>query len=82
MQIVLCHPLNKQQGGGLGGATIKRVDMKFDELEKIMGKYMTKKVRKAWTEKEQGPGVHVKKRDGSGWTAVRKYIRKRSTTPC
>jgi len=47
-------------GGGLGGATVKGVDMKFDELEKIMGKYMTKKVRKAWPEKERGPGVNAK----------------------
>jgi len=47
-------------GGGLGGASVKGVDMKFDELEKMLGKYMTKKVRRAWPEKERGPGVNSK----------------------
>ncbi|KAL7541039.1 hypothetical protein ACHAXR_010578, partial [Thalassiosira sp. AJA248-18] len=47
-------------GGGLGGATVKGVDMTFDELENMLGKYMTKKVRRAWPEKERGPGVNAK----------------------
>ena len=48
------------KGGGLGGAVVKGVDMSFDELEKMLGKYMTKKVRKAWPENERGPGVNAK----------------------
>ena len=47
-------------GGGLGGATVKGVDMTHDELEKVLGKYMTKKVRRAWPEKERGPGISAK----------------------
>ena len=34
--------------------------MSFDELEKMLGKYMTKKVRNAWPENERGPGVNAK----------------------
>ena len=26
-------------------------------MEKVLGKYMTKKVRRSWSEKERGPGV-------------------------
>ena len=44
-------------GGGLGGARVRSFNVKFDDLETVLGKYMTKKVRKAWTEKERGPGV-------------------------
>ena len=44
-------------GGGLGGATIRAMDVTMDELEKMMGKYMFKKVRRAWSEKDRGPGV-------------------------
>ena len=29
-------------GGGLGGATVKGADVTPDELEKMLGKYMTK----------------------------------------
>ena len=47
-------------GGGLGGANVKGVDMTFDILEKVLGKYMTKKVRRAWPEKERGPGISAK----------------------
>mmetsp|Transcript_33214 Transcript_33214/g.67944 ORF Transcript_33214/g.67944 Transcript_33214/m.67944 type:complete len:1449 (+) Transcript_33214:144-4490(+) len=47
-------------GGGLGRATVRGVDMSFDELEKILGKFMTKKVRRAWSEKERGPGINAK----------------------
>ncbi|KAL7468553.1 hypothetical protein ACHAXS_008781 [Conticribra weissflogii] len=47
-------------GGGLGGATVRGVNISFDELEKMLGKFMTKKVRKAWSEKERGPGINAK----------------------
>ena len=47
-------------GGGLGGAVVKGTDMKYDELESLLGKYMTKKVRKAWPKKERGPGMNAK----------------------
>jgi magnesium chelatase subunit H len=51
----LAHP-----GGGLGGARVRAKNMSFDELEKILGKYMTKKVRRVWSEKDRGPGVSGK----------------------
>ena len=44
-------------GGGLGGAKVVAKDMSDDELEKLLGKYMYKKVRRVWSEKEKGPGV-------------------------
>lgn len=44
-------------GGGLGGASVRALSLTFDDLEKVMGKHMTKKVRKAWSEKDRGPGV-------------------------
>lgn len=47
-------------GGGMGGATVLGKDMNFDELEQILGKYMAKKVRKSWPEKERGPGMNMK----------------------
>ena len=47
-------------GGGLGGAVVRAMDVNDDELEKLMGKYMYRKVRKAWSEKERGPGVNSK----------------------
>jgi magnesium chelatase subunit H len=47
-------------GGGLAGATVLGKDMTFDELEKILGKYMSKKVRRSWPEKERGPGMNMK----------------------
>ena len=43
--------------GGLGGARVRGLNVKFDDLERVLGKYMIKKVRKAWSEKERGPGV-------------------------
>ena len=43
--------------GGLGSAKVNSKGVKFDDLEKVLGKYMTKKVRRAWSEKERGPGV-------------------------
>ena len=47
-------------GGGLAGATILGKDINFDELEKMLGKYMAKKVRRSWPEKERGPGMNMK----------------------
>ena len=47
-------------GGGLGGAKVVAKNMSFDDLEKMLGKYMSKKVRKAWSEKDRGPGVSGK----------------------
>ena len=43
--------------GGLGGARVKAFDVTNDQLESILGTYMFKKVRRAWPEKERGPGV-------------------------
>jgi magnesium chelatase subunit H len=45
-------------GGGLGGARVRAMDVPMDELEKLLGAYMTKKVRRAWS--ERGPGVSAK----------------------
>ena len=56
----LCYPIKQQQGDGLWGTTVKGVDIKFDKMEKIMGKHMIKKVLKNWPEKEQAPGVNTK----------------------
>ena len=47
-------------GGGLGGAVVKGADVTFDDLEKMLGKYMTRKVRRTWPESERGPGVNAK----------------------
>ena len=47
-------------GGGLAGATVLGKDMNFDELEQMLGKYMAKKVRRSWPEKERGPGMNMK----------------------
>jgi len=47
-------------GGGLGGARVVAKSITFDDLEKVMGKYMMKKVRRAWSEKDRGPGVSGK----------------------
>ena len=44
-------------GGGLGGAAVRAMNVSFDDLEQVMGKYMAKKVRQSWSEKERGPGV-------------------------
>jgi magnesium chelatase subunit H len=44
-------------GGGLGGAKVRAKNVSSDELEKMLGKYMMKKVRRAWSEKDPGPGV-------------------------
>jgi magnesium chelatase subunit H len=44
-------------GAGLGGARVMARDISADELERVMGKYMFKKVRRAWAENERGPGV-------------------------
>jgi magnesium chelatase subunit H len=44
-------------GGGLGGARVVAKDVTEDKLEKLLGKYMFKKVRRAWSDKDRGPGV-------------------------
>jgi magnesium chelatase subunit H len=46
-----------RNGGGLGGAVVRAKDITADELEKMLGKYMYRKVRRAWAENERGPGV-------------------------
>lgn len=43
--------------GGLGGAKVRAKDVSPDELEDMLGKYMMKKIRRAWSEKDRGPGV-------------------------
>jgi magnesium chelatase subunit H len=47
-------------GGGLGGARVRAIDVSRDELEKVLGRYMSKKVLRAWSEKDRGPGVSSK----------------------
>mmetsp|Transcript_6349 Transcript_6349/g.8456 ORF Transcript_6349/g.8456 Transcript_6349/m.8456 type:complete len:728 (-) Transcript_6349:1145-3328(-) len=47
-------------GGGLGGAKVKAFDVSRDDLDKSLGKYMSKKVNRAWSEKDRGPGVSGK----------------------
>ena len=44
-------------GGGMGGGTVRAIDISRDELDDVLGRYMSKKVRRAWSEKERGPGV-------------------------
>lgn len=44
-------------GGGLGGARVLAKNLSMDDLEKLLGKYMFKKVRRAWTTRDRGPGV-------------------------
>lgn len=44
-------------GGGLGGGRVLAYDISNDDLDSALGKYMAKKVRRAWSEKERGPGV-------------------------
>jgi magnesium chelatase subunit H len=46
-----------KNNGGIGGAKVRGLNVKFDDLEKVLGKYMTKKVRRSWSEKDRGPGV-------------------------
>lgn len=46
-----------RSGGGLGGAVVHSKDVSNDDLEKVVGKYMMKKIRRSWPEKELGPGV-------------------------
>ena len=43
--------------GGLGGAYVRSFDVDSNTLEEILGKYMMKKVRKAWPPEQRGPGV-------------------------
>ena len=50
-----------QPGGDMGGTTVcAAVDVSRDELEDVLGCYMSKKVFRAWSEKEHGPGVSSK----------------------
>ena len=49
-----------KSGGGLGGAKIRSKDVSMDELEKVIGKYMMKKILRSWPENERGPGVSSK----------------------
>jgi magnesium chelatase subunit H len=42
---------------GLGGAAIRALTVSSDDLEAVMGMYMWTKVRRAWPEKERGPGI-------------------------
>ena len=44
-------------GGGLGGAVVRAIDISRDDLETALGAYMSKKVRRAWADKDRGPGV-------------------------
>lgn len=46
--------------GGLGCAKVRAKNVSPDELEKMLGNYMMKKVRRAWSEKDRGPGVSAK----------------------
>jgi magnesium chelatase subunit H len=46
-----------RDGGGLGGALVRAKDVTADELERMLGRYMFGKVRRAWSEKDRGPGV-------------------------
>ena len=45
--------------GGLGGAVVKAFDISNDELDLVLGKYMAKKVERAWGS-ERGPSVSTK----------------------
>lgn len=44
-------------GAGLGGGKVAARDVSADQLEKLIGKYMYKKMRRAWPDKDRGPGV-------------------------
>jgi len=46
-----------REGGGLGGARVRAFDVTNNQLEAMLGTYMFKKVRRAWSVKERGPGV-------------------------
>jgi len=47
-------------GGGLGGAKVAGRNIKYDELESMLGKYMTKKIRRTWPKFWEGPGISAK----------------------
>jgi magnesium chelatase subunit H len=47
-------------GGGLGGAKVVGRNIKYDDLDEMLGKYMAKKVRRAWPKAGEGPGVSSK----------------------
>jgi magnesium chelatase subunit H len=46
-------------GGGLGGAKVWAKNVSPTELEMVVGTYMMKKIRRAWSEKDRGPGVNA-----------------------
>jgi len=46
-----------KQGGGLGGAVVRAIDISREELDVSLGRYMSKKVRRAWADKDRAPGV-------------------------
>lgn len=46
-------------GGGLGGARARAIDVTRDELEKTLGRHVSKKALRAWSEKEWGPGMSL-----------------------
>lgn len=46
-----------KRNGGLGGARVRAMDLKFDDLEKVLGKYMSGKIRRSWKEKDRSPGL-------------------------
>ena len=48
--------------GGLGGAYVRSKNVSPDELEQYVGKYMMKKIRRYWSERNTGdqPGVSAK----------------------
>jgi len=46
-----------REGGGLGGGKIQAFDVTRQELESMLGRYMSKKVERSWSEKDRGPGV-------------------------
>ena len=43
--------------GGMGGSRVRAFDVSNEDLERSLGKYMSKKVRRAWSERDRGPGV-------------------------
>jgi len=46
-----------REGGGLGGAAVRAIDVTIEETEQMLGKYMSRKVARQWSEKDPGPGA-------------------------
>jgi magnesium chelatase subunit H len=53
----VAETLGLPDGGGLGGAKVLGKGVSPNELEKMLGKYMHRKVRRSWPTNERGPGV-------------------------